>query len=131
MTQGQQHLELAERFFRAIEDGDIEAVAAAYDPAAPIWHNHDCREQSVAENLAVLEGFIHGSLARRYRVIARHALDDGFVQQHVLEAESHHGNIYTLPACIVCRVRAGRIVRLDEYFDSAQVDRLVAGLSVN
>jgi ketosteroid isomerase-like protein len=29
----------------------------------------------------------------------------------------------SLPACIVCQVKNGRITRLDEYFDSAAVEQ--------
>ena len=32
----------------------------------------------------------------------------------------------TLPACLVCKVENGQIVRLDEYFDSARVEQLRA-----
>ncbi len=34
-------LEIAERFFRAIEAGNVEAIRAIYAPDAVIWHNND------------------------------------------------------------------------------------------
>ena len=47
-------LDVAERFFTAVESGDLEAVRAIYAPDARIWHNHDRKEQTVEENLKVL-----------------------------------------------------------------------------
>jgi uncharacterized protein len=45
------------------------------------------------------------------------------MQQHVLEAETA-GGPFSMPACIVCEVRDGRIARLEEYLDSAQANHL-------
>ena len=36
-----EHLDLAERFFKAIEAADIDAVKEIYAPDAEIWHNTD------------------------------------------------------------------------------------------
>lgn len=121
-------LMLAERFFAAIEAGDIDVVRAIYAPDARVWHNHDGVTQPVEENLATLGAFIAASRGRRYAVSLRRSFDGGFVQQHVLTAVSHTGQEFVLPACIVCEVSGGRITRLDEYFDSVQCECLVAGL---
>lgn len=45
------------------------------------------------------------------------------MQQHILEAEAARGP-FSMPACIVCEVRDGRISRLQEYLDSAQANHL-------
>jgi hypothetical protein len=66
---------------------------------------------------------------RRYRVTRRVAIPGGFLQQHVLEAETANGP-FAMPACIVVEIANGRISRLDEYLDSAQAEaltRLVRG----
>ena len=47
--------------------------------------------------------------------------DGGFVQQHELRGVRQDGVAVRLAACIVCAVEDGRITRLDEYFDSAQL----------
>ena len=36
-----EHLDVAERFFKAIEAADIDAVKEIYAPDAEIWHNTD------------------------------------------------------------------------------------------
>jgi uncharacterized protein len=116
-------LDVAERFFRAVEAGDIEAIRAIYAPEARIWHNHDRLEQTVDENLRVLAWVAKNLTNRRYRVQRRVAIPGGFMQQHVLEAEAA-GGPFSMPACIVCEVRDGRIIRLEEYLDSAQANHL-------
>src|SRR6185503_2921801 len=80
-------LEIAERFFAAIEAGDVERIKAIYAPDAVIWHNNDQKEQTVEENMRVLNWVVRNLKNRRYRVTRRAAIPDGFVQQHVLEAE--------------------------------------------
>jgi ketosteroid isomerase-like protein len=112
---------LADRFFAAIEAGDIAAVSDCYAEDAVIWHNDDKLETDKAANLKVLAGFIRFAPKRTYadrRVIV---FETGFVQQHVLIAERADGKRLELPACLICQVAEGRITRLDEYLDSATV----------
>lgn len=116
-------LEIAERFFRAVERGDVEAIRAIYAPDARIWHNHDRIEQSVDENLRVLAWVAKNLSNRRYDVRRRIAIPGGFMQQHVLEADTA-GGPFAMPACVVCEVQDGRITRLEEYLDSAQAGHL-------
>ena len=116
-------LEVAERFFRAVEAGDIEAIRAIYAPDARIWHNNDRLDQTVDENLRVPSWVAKNLTNRHYRVQRRVAIPGGFMQQHVLEAETA-GGPFSMPACIVCEVQNGRIKRLEEYLDSAQANHL-------
>jgi len=119
-------LQLAERFLGAVESGDSATVRACYAPDAVIWHNNDNVEQSVDKNMRTLDWFARKLPNRRYRVLRREALKDGFLQQHVLEATLPDGTAWALAACIVVEVRDGRIVRLDEYLDSAATAPLAA-----
>lgn len=118
---GDEILALAERFFDAIEAGDIAAVRSVYAPEAAIWHNTDELATSVDENIDTLTGFVQRIRERRYRDRRVKVFDGGFVQQHVLHGVRADGVAVTLPACIVCAVADGHITRLDEYFDSARV----------
>lgn len=110
---------LAKRFFDAIEAGDAEAVADCYDEQVVIWHNHDRLEQGREANLKVLRGMIRAFPKRAYTNRDLKVFDGGFVQQHLLVATRTDGKQVELPAALICRVEGGRIVRLDEYFDSA------------
>jgi uncharacterized protein len=60
----------------------------------------------------------------RYEEIRRQATPTGFVQQHVMRGTAPSGKAFELAACIVCTVVGGRITRLDEYLDSAQLGAL-------
>jgi ketosteroid isomerase-like protein len=118
--------ELADRFFAAIEAGDIAAVRDIYAPDAEIWHNTDGLVQSPDDNARTL-GWIAANLRDvSYTKVKRSATDDGFVQQHVLVATNRAGARIEVPACIVTTVRDGRITRLDEYLDSASVAAIMA-----
>ena len=122
-------LVLADRFFKAIEAGDVETVRALYHPDVVIWHNYDGiarrdRGDSREDNLKVLAGLPKRISGARYDVWYREVTETGFVQQHVLRGTMPNGKPFELPACIVCRVEDGRITRLDEYVDPAIRDRL-------
>jgi ketosteroid isomerase-like protein len=117
-------LEVADKLFAAIPRGDLEAVRALYAPNAEIWHNHDGVTQDPAANLRVLEWVVRNISELRYEDVRRQATPSGFVQQHVLRGKAPSGKTLELPACIVCRVEGGRITRLDEYLDSAQLAAL-------
>ena len=120
----QQHLDFAERFVGAIQAGDVATVRACYAPDAKLWHNTDGIEQTVDENMKVLDWFIRTLPDRNYRVTRREPLPDGFLQQHVLEATLPDGTKWAMDACVVVKVENGLITRLDEYLDSAQGAKL-------
>jgi ketosteroid isomerase-like protein len=117
-------LEVAEKLFAAIPRGDLEAVRALYAPGAEIWHNHDGVTQDPAANLRVLTWVVQNVSGLRYEDVRRQSTPTGFVQQHVLRGTAPNGKLLEIPACIVCRVEGGRITRLDEYLDSAQLSAL-------
>jgi ketosteroid isomerase-like protein len=119
MTAAEIHA-LADRFFAAIEAGDVAALGSIYADDATIWHNFDQIDQSVADNLLVL-GWMHANLgALRYVDIRRIIVDDGFVQQHLLTGHAAGGPL-ALPAMMKVTVNDGRITRIEEYLDTAQL----------
>jgi ketosteroid isomerase-like protein len=119
-------LDLCERFFAAVTAGDLDAVRTIYADDAVIWHNNDDAEQNVDENLRVLRWATSRIAGFRYEDVRRTATADGFIEQHVLRGTAPNGAELRVPACIVCTVADGRIMRLDEYFDSAQIAALIA-----
>jgi len=122
----QETLDFAEKFVGAIQSGDVATVRACYAPDAKLWHNSDRIEQTVDQNMAVLDWFIKTLPDRNYRVIRREALSDGFLQQHVLEATLPDGTAWSMDACCVIKIENGLIIRLDEYLDSGQAKALRA-----
>jgi ketosteroid isomerase-like protein len=115
-------LELADRFFAAVETGDVDVLRELYHPDAEIWHNTDGVAQRRDDNLATLAWMRRHLPDLHYTAIRRAATTDGFVQQHVLVATNRAGRRVEVPACIVTKIGDdGRITRLDEYLDSAAV----------
>jgi len=112
----------ATRFFDAVENGDVDTVAAIYADDVKVWHNTDMLENTKAENVETLRGMVKFSKHRKYTQRRLDVFPGGFVQQHVLEAEGLSGYKLTLPAALICAVSNGKITRLDEYFDSAVVN---------
>ncbi|MFW0784844.1 nuclear transport factor 2 family protein [Gordonia sp. CPCC 206044] len=117
--------QVADRFFAAIEAGDIDTLRALYAPGAVIWHNEDRTEQTIDENLRVLRWLSRtvGDLA--YRDVRRILHDDGFVQQHLLTGTLPDGAPLEVPAGLFVTVADDHIVRIDEYVDSAHIQPLL------
>ena len=114
---------LAQRFVTAVEQGDIDTARECYADDAVIWHNNDQQTQTRDENLKVL-AWMHRTLPdRKYTDVRRTVFEGGFVQQHVLRATAPGGD-FTLHAILQVACADGRITRLDEYFDSAQLSVL-------
>jgi uncharacterized protein len=108
------------RFFAALEAGDIETLREIYAPDALIWHNDDLAEQSVEDNLKVLQGLHRAVSGLRYDVIRRATTTDGVLQQHVLRGALPDGTEVELHAAMYLEVRDGHITRIEEYLDSGK-----------
>ncbi len=114
-------LALARRFFDAVARGDLDAVRAIYAPDAVIWTASDPAERTPAENLAVL-GWIKKNVRDfRYEDVRCQATRTGFVEQHTTCGTAPSGVEFRFPACLVVQVEAGRVTRLEEYFEAGPV----------
>ncbi len=113
---------MATRFFDAIEAGDIETMQGSFTPDAEIWHNTDELIVTPAQTAQTLTGMASRIRDREYADRQLTVFPGGFVQQHVLKGvRVHDGVSVRLPCAIICKVENGKIMRLDEYFDSAHV----------
>jgi uncharacterized protein len=110
---------LADRFFAAIEQGDIAQLRTLYANDATIWHNYDQLDQPAADNLVVLTGLHERVRALRYTDIRRTLLADGFVQQHLLVGDAPGGRL-EMPAMLRVFTADGRVTRIEEYLDTRQ-----------
>lgn len=113
-------MQFADRFMAALERANVEEVVSFYAPGATIWHNFDDVAQTVTANLKTLAWMTKKFPTRRYRVVRRELLSDGWLQQHVLELDSPDTGPLRLHACCVIKMRDGLIERIDEYLDPAQ-----------
>ena len=114
-------LELGDRLCAAICAGDLERVREIYAPGIRVWHNAERAEQALDENLRVLAWVAKNVEGLRYEQVRRTRTESGFGQQHVLRGTAPRGEAIEIEACLVCRVEGGRITRIDEYLDSAQL----------
>ena len=57
-------LELADRMFRAIEQGDLDALRDCYDPDIVVWANFDAREQKLEQSMRLV-GWLCSKLSQR------------------------------------------------------------------
>jgi ketosteroid isomerase-like protein len=122
MSERHEYAALLDRIIAAAEAGDPADLENVYWPDAVIWHNHDNKEQTVQQNMKVLAAMDRFVTDRTYADRRRFVFDGGIVQQHVLRGvRRRDGEHVQLHACVVVSVRDGRIARLDEYIDSAEV----------
>jgi uncharacterized protein len=112
---------LGDAFCRALEAGSVAGVLACYAPDARIWHNFDQLALTPEESVAGLDTLFTAFTARRYLDVRRRPTCDGFVQQHILRLERADGIVIDWPGCIVFTLEQGKIARLEEYVDLAQL----------
>lgn len=124
----------ADRLFAAIERGDHATVERMWSEDIAVWRAGGRRDPATSDDkaraLRVIDWFITATTERRYEILDRRFFSDdsvsGFVQQHILYATGHAGQSISMRVCIVIRVGAnGRIERIDEYFDPAQIAPLI------
>ena len=120
---------VADRLFTAIENGDKAAVDRMWSDAIAVWRVGARREDDKARALRVIDWFITVTAERHYEILDRQLFEGsctGFVQQHVLHATGHAGQLISMRVCIVIKVGPdGLIGRIDEYFDPAEIAPLM------
>lgn len=120
-------LKVARALFENIETGNAAGVDAIYAEDIQVWHNFSNATQSKAQNLRTLEGLIASVATIHYAVKELRVLDsERVLQRHDLQCTTRGGESFTIPACIFITLRDGKIVRIDEYLDSAQANALRA-----
>ncbi|WNG83644.1 nuclear transport factor 2 family protein [Mycobacterium sp. ITM-2016-00316] len=119
-------VEVANRLFDAIERGAYADIEALWGDDVAVWHSGDPADNDRELALKVIRWFLRITTTHRYEILDRQFFDGGFVQQHILHADATHGASVKLRVCIVIKVGAdGRITRIDEYFDPADMAPLL------
>ena len=118
--------DVADRLFDAIERADTANIERLWDDDVLVWHSGDHEDNDRPRALRVIYWFIKRTTERRYEILDRQLFDGGFVQQHILHANSRNGGSIALRVCIVIKLGAnGLISRIDEYFDPAEMAPLL------
>ena len=116
---------VADQLFAAIEAGDAAGLAALWSPDIVVWRQGGGPARDKARALTVIAWFVDATAERRYEVLDRRIFDGGFVQQHIVHAAVRNGTALAFRACLVVQVGAdGRITRIDEYLDPADLTPL-------
>lgn len=108
-----------DRFFAAIEAGDIDTVEQIYDPDVKVWLNVTAQTIDRKESLAVLRYFTQRLVGMRYEILERRTWEGGAVQRHVVRGQVG-GRPLTIQACIVFHLADGRITHVFEYVDAKE-----------
>lgn len=110
---------ILDRFYEAMERGDVDAVVACCTPDARIWHGFDRVANDLEGAAEDWAGFIAAFPERGITAIHRQATDEGCVQQCIMVGRTADGVQRAWPVCLVVRIKDGLIARLDEYIDRA------------
>ena len=126
MQNDNDHVKLANELRGRIETGDVQGVDALYDDRAIVWRNVDNRELVKKQMLKVIEFLATQVTELRYEDVRVQATDTGYVQQHTLRCIAANGQAVEARACLVVTVEGGKVLRLDEYLDSAAMAPLMS-----
>jgi len=121
MTIPSQDLEkLTDAFFDAITRGDLDDAVQRIHPDARAMQNVVGREINARDLLLSLRGLLDSVDGFAYENPRRVVGADAVVEQHDVRLTRKDGSDVVLDVCIILRFgEDGRIVRLDEYLDSA------------
>jgi ketosteroid isomerase-like protein len=115
-------LELATALMAAVQRGDTDTVKALYAEDITLWHTNDRMNQTSEDSIRTLAWLKKHVKGVRYEELRIAALDDGFVQQHVMRADSPRVD---MPCMLRVWCANGRITRIEEYFDSADAAPII------
>jgi ketosteroid isomerase-like protein len=125
-TTAQTIVDVADRLFAAIENSDVAAVDRLWSNEIAVWRVGARRDNDKSRAMRVIDWFVTATTERHYEILDRRLFDGGFVQQHILHATGHAGQLISMRVCIVIRVGTnGLIDRIDEYFDPADIAPLL------
>jgi ketosteroid isomerase-like protein len=112
-------LSTVDKFVEALSTGDAARLDALFTDDAVIWHNYDQVGQPAREALAALAPL--AALQPRYEIAGRDVVDGACIQRHVVHITLPGGEPASIPAIQRIAMADGRIRRIDEYMDSAQM----------
>lgn len=124
MSDPHPNVQVAKRLIECVTRGDVEGVDRLYADDIRVWRNVDQRELVKKQALKVV-ALLSQMSDLEYRDLWIEPTESGYVQQHVLSCRGPKGNAVSVPSCIVARIESDRIVRIDEYADSAAMAPLM------
>lgn len=98
--------------------------ASLYSPDATAWHNTDGVDQPMESREPIRQRLRQLIPDFRFDDAEPHGFDGGFVIQYVVRGTLPDGSELSSPACTVGTVKDGLITRVQEYIDSAHIQKL-------
>jgi uncharacterized protein len=115
------HVQLANALAEALLAGDATKLEELFDPAAVLWHNFSGHEDARDSFVPGFVRFAAAIKSLRFEEVRRVGTPTGFVEQHTLTGQTAEGSPVAIRECLIATVKDGRITRLNEYLDSAQL----------
>lgn len=117
---------VANRFFGAIEAGDIDTVGSMFTEDFTLWlTGAGGGNLDKAAALGIIAGMVKRTHDRHYEVLDRQPFDGGFMQQHRLHGSMLDGTPFSFRVAIIMRVNAdGLFTHVDEYLDFTELGPL-------
>lgn len=115
-----------DKFFTALATGDQTTCEALFTDDAVVWHNYTQQEQPKSDALAALAGL--AQMRAEFEIVGRDFTDDICIQRHVVRVTLPNGDVAAIPAIQRISLSGGRIRRIEEYMDSAQMAAAIQAL---
>jgi ketosteroid isomerase-like protein len=117
--------DVLDRFFGAIEEGDLDAVAAMYHPGVTVWHSITGIEQDKAQSLQLLT-WLRGRATMSYAVDEQLVVGRDVARRHVATFVVPGHEPMALPAAMFLTIEDGQVRRIHEFVDAAGTERLLS-----
>jgi len=111
--------QVADRFWNALDFGNLDEAVTCCHPEATTWHNFDQKLTNLEQSKAGWGGYIAAFSERATTKIHRNFIGDGFFQQHTLIVRRADGSQKAWDVCVIMRFKDGLIASLEEYIDRA------------
>lgn len=115
-------LRIAEFWSKVSEEHNIEKFQTILSDDFVMWYNFDPVDRTREEFLETLRGahaIFHDQVNENPRITST---ADGFVLQATM-CGVMEGQKVSAPYCLVAKIRDGKVVRGDEYFDTSQLPK--------
>src|SRR5687768_14261000 len=118
---------LAEKVVESWKKGERDE--SLFAPGATAWHNTDGQDQPMESREPIRQRLRTLIPDFRFDDAIPHGFEGGFVIQYVVRGTLPDGSELSSPACMVGTVNDGLITRVQEYIDSAHMQKLRAAFA--
>ncbi|MDR7156696.1 ketosteroid isomerase-like protein [Sphingobium xenophagum] len=114
--------QLADDMMRATEVCDLARLDEIWSPDLELWYNTTQQTLRKEQMFGVINGLSEAIEGLKFTNVRRIYGDDGYVEQRDTSGRMN-GVGFCFRTCIVVEVLDGRVIRVDEWWDSAQDPR--------